>query len=129
GGNNPHLLAEDHVWWQEAGGVFRAPVLTPGASVRVNHRLTPTGFIAIRDGQPVYWDDVAGSQPGMIVSCLAGDYVVGEGVQGGALLRHLPSGRELLLWPGALCFGPTLAVEGDEFAVAVWGGPGVRGAI
>jgi hypothetical protein len=120
GGNSPMQLADGFVWWQEGDGTWRAPVGSPLSRERVNSRITPTGLVAIRSGQPVYWDDVAGTQPGMIVSGYGSLLVVGEGTNGGALVRSTATGREHLHWPGRISFKPQVAEFGTDYAVTTW---------
>lgn len=118
GGNSPHLLADGYVWWLEGDGCWKAPVANPTAAERVNNRITPTGLVAIVNGQPVYWDDVAGSYPGMVASSIVGPLVAGEGHSGGAVVRDAAMGRERVFWPGRESFKPALAVDAARYAVA-----------
>lgn len=132
-GNSPIAFGAGFVAWQaDATYTIQAYDLrSPGVVIRGLGNGRPTGLGLVRaDGRVDLVDDLRFSVRGMLNPRRIGRVVVGENADGpDRNIARLDDGREAQLWPGLTSNTPRIATDGGSYAVATWGGPGVRLAI
>lgn len=133
-GNAPIAVGQGEVWYQ-ADAAYRLWWRHLN-ELDIVHQTTlagrPTGLAWATIAGPVLVDDARASEPGMANPRWANGVTVGENADAGPdrdIARLDGTGRECALWPGLASFTPRIASNGQQWAVATWGGPGVRLAI
>ena len=131
GGNDPVCLGGVWFAWQQAGtNAVRMSNLTPPYN-EVMHRFgAPTGLSRLVGADVILVDEDRGAVPGVTRPSWAGDLVIGEHPDTGALVKA-GDGRVLRLFNEQDAYTPRLAhdTQTGAYAAVTWGRQGVRLAV